>query len=151
MVLETLQTFRVMHTGGMITCDGELKLKKEEMYVPETLCNKMHFNSLVQVKYIYRRVPYSSNTGPAGINLQDGDEICFGGGTNGERLGRGPIPLLCNVQLAVARVLHMSGAAEVIMQLKQDSDDSDTPHACVTSDYFLDILDAKLLLQSIHV
>jgi hypothetical protein len=70
------------------------------------------------VKYIHRRVPYSSNVGPVGINLRDGDEICFGGGTKGERLGRGPLPLLCNVQLAMARALHMSGAAEAVMQLK---------------------------------
>jgi hypothetical protein len=103
------------------------------------------------VKYIYRRVPYSSNIGPVWIDLRDGDEIHFGHGTKGKRLGGGPLPLLCNVQLAVARVLHMSGAAEVIMQLKVDSDDSDTPHAYVASDYFLNILDAKLLLQSIYV
>jgi hypothetical protein len=42
------------------------------------------------------------------------------------------------------------------MQLKQDSDDSNIPlmpTSCVRclSDYFLDILDAKLLLQSIRV
>lgn len=103
------------------------------------------------MKYIYRRVPYSSDTGPAGINLRDGDEIHFGGGAKGDRHGGGPLPLLCNVQLAVARVLHMSGAAEVIMKLKEDSDDSDTPHAYLASDYFYDILNSKLLLQSIPV
>lgn len=78
------------------------------------------------MKYIYRRVPYSLNVSPALINLRDGDEIHFGRGTKGNKLGRGPIPLLCNVQLAVARVLRMSGAAEEVMQLRQDSDDSDT-------------------------
>lgn len=77
------------------------------------------------VKYIYRRVPYCSDVGPVGIDLRDGDEIQFGGGTKGERLGRGPLPLLCNIRLAMARALHMSGAAEVVMQLKVDSDDSD--------------------------
>jgi len=71
--------------------------------------------------------------------------------TKGERLGRGPLPLLCNVRLAMACVLHMSGAVEAVMQLKVDSKDSDTPHAYVASDYFLDILDTKLHLQSIHV
>jgi hypothetical protein len=111
----------------------------------------VHLTRFIKVKYIYRRVPYSPDAGPAGINLRDGDEIRFGGGVKGERLGRGPLPLLCNVQLAVARVLHMSGAAEVVMQLKRDADDSDTPHVYVASDYFRDILDAKLLLQSIHV
>ena len=68
----------------------------------------------------------------------------------GEAWG-GPLPLFCNVQLAVARVLYMSGVLEVVMQLRADSDDSDTPHAYVASDYFLDILDAKLHLQSIIV
>ena len=103
------------------------------------------------MKYIYRRVPYSPNVGPALINLRDGDEIHFGCGIKGEKLGGGPLPLFCNVQLAVARVLYMSGALEVVMQLRADSDDSDTPHAYVASDYFLDILDAKLHLQSITV
>ncbi|EDR03339.1 uncharacterized protein LACBIDRAFT_295301 [Laccaria bicolor S238N-H82] len=103
------------------------------------------------VKYVYRRVPYNPNVGPASINLRDGKEIHFGRGIKGERLGGGPLPLFCNVQLAVARVLRMSGAAEVVMQLRADSDDSDTPHAYVASDYFLDILDAKLHLQSIIV
>ena len=45
----------------------------------------------------------------------------------------------------------MSGAAEAFMQLKVDSDGSDTAHAYVASDYFVDILDANLLLQSICV
>jgi hypothetical protein len=103
------------------------------------------------VKYIFRRVPYDPDVGPVWINLRDGDEIHFGRGTNAERLDGGPLPLLCNVQLAVARVLRMSGAADVVMQLREDSDDSDIPHAYVASDYFLDILDAKLHLQSIIV
>ena len=103
------------------------------------------------MKYIYRRVPYSPNVGPALINLRDGDEIHFGCGIKGEKLRGGPLPLFCNVQLAVARVLYMSGVLEVVMQLRADSDDSDTPHAYVASDYFLDILDAKLHLQSIIV
>ena len=102
------------------------------------------------MKYIFWRVPHEPDEGPAGINLRDGDEIHFGGGTQGERLGGGPLPLLCNVQLAVARVLHMSGAAGVIMQLKADSDDSDIPHSYVASDYFLNVLDAKLLFWRVN-
>ena len=66
--------------------------------------------------------------------LWDGYEICFGGGT--KRLGRGPLPLFCNVQLAMACVLHMSRAAEAVMQLKVDADDSDTAYGYVASDYF---------------
>src|SRR5882724_1333489 len=123
-----------MHTRGMITCDGELKpVKKAKKYVPEATCTWCTLTRFIKVKYIYRRVPYSSEAGPAGINLRDGDEIRFGGGVKGETLGSGPLPLLCNVQLAVARVLYMSGAAEVVMQLKRDADDSDTPHVYVAS------------------
>lgn len=51
----------------------------------------------------------------------------------------------------MACVLHMSGAAEAVMELKVGSDGSDTAHAYVASDYFLDILAANLLLQSICV
>lgn len=49
----------------------------------------------------------------------------FGLGSGGLRLGGGPLPLLCNLHLAVARILKMSGAAEVIAQLMEDADDSD--------------------------
>ena len=73
-----------------------------------------------QVKYIYRRVPYSPEAGPASINPRDGDEIHFGDGEEAKKLGGGPLPLLCNVQLAVARVMHMSGAAEVIIQPREE-------------------------------
>jgi hypothetical protein len=103
------------------------------------------------VKYIFRRVPYSPKVGPASVTLQDGDEIHFGRGKDAKKLGGGPLPLLFNVQLAIACVLHMSGAAEVIRQLTEDADDSDFPHAYISSDYFYDILNSKLLLHSIHV
>ena len=136
----------------MTPCDGELKpYKKAKKYVPEATCMWYTLTRSIKVKYVYRRVPYSPEPGPAFINLRDGDEIRFGGGVKGETLGSGPLPLLCNVQLAMARVLHMSGAAEVVMQLNWDADDSDTPHVYVASDYFCDILHAKLLLQSIHL
>jgi len=55
--------------------------------------------------------------------------------------------LLCNLQLAVARVLKTSGAADIIGQLMEDADDSDFPHSFLASEYFCDILDAKLLLE----
>jgi len=99
------------------------------------------------VKYIYRRVPHTTARGPVSIRLRDGDEIKFGGGPDGERLGRGPLPLLCNLQLAVARALKMSGAAELIAQWKDDADDGDFPHIYVASEEFCRILDAQLLLS----
>jgi hypothetical protein len=128
-----------------MTSDGELKpLTPAEKYDLEALCTR---REVFQVKYIYRRVPYSPEAGPASINLQDGDEIHFGGGKEAKKTRKG---MLCNVQ-RVARMLHMSGAAEVIMQLREDTDDSDFPHAYIASHYFCDILNSKLLLQNIHV
>lgn len=83
--------------------------------------------------------------GPAYIRLRDGDEIRFG---QGEEKGiRGPSPALCNLQYAVARVLRMSGAAELIAQLKDDADDSDLPNYIASTD-FANILKSKLLLNS---
>ena len=57
----------------------------------------------------------------------------------------GPLPSLCNLQLALARVLKMSGAAELIAQIIEDGDDSDFPHVYVASPAFCDVLTAKLL------
>jgi hypothetical protein len=78
--------------------------------------------------------------------LQDGDEIRFGLGTDGEKLGVGPNPLLCNVQLAVARVLRVSGAAGLIELMRDDADDSDYPRSYIKSDQHANILTRKLLL-----
>jgi hypothetical protein len=100
-----------------------------------------------KVKYTYRRVPYTALSGPGFIKLHDGDEIVFGDGPEGARLGLGPNPLLCNLQLSVARVLRMSGAAEVISQMMDDGDDSDFPHVYVASQAFCNILTAKLLVS----
>jgi hypothetical protein len=79
-----------------------------------------------KVKYVYRRLPSSTRAGPGFIRLQDGDEIKFGEGPEASRLGSGPEPLLCNLQLAVARVLKTSGAAEMIMHWMEDGGDSVT-------------------------
>ena len=95
--------------------------------------------------YLYRRIPHSNEIGPGFILLRDGHQIPFGGGPESGRLGGGPNPRLCELQLAVARVFKMSGAAELITQIAEDADDSDFPHAYVASQAFCDILDAKLL------
>ena len=102
---------------------------------------------LFKVKYIFRNVPYCTGFGLGLIHLRDGDEIQFGVGPDGERLGRGPLPLLCNLQLTVAHVLKMSGAAELIAQWMEEADDSDFPHAYVASTDFCSILSAKLLVS----
>jgi hypothetical protein len=57
------------------------------------------------------------------------------------------LPLLCNLQLAVARVLKMSGAAELIAQVMEDADDIEFPHMYHASDDFTNILTAKLLIS----
>jgi hypothetical protein len=99
-----------------------------------------------KVKYIYRRVPYFPEKGPGFIRCCDGDQVVFGGGPEAARLGSGPNPSLCNLQLAVARVLRMSGAAEVITQMIKDGDDSDFPHVYIASPAFCNILTAQLQL-----
>ena len=77
--------------------------------------------------------------------MRDGDLITFGNGSEESQLGTGPYALLCNLQLAVARVLKMSGAAELIAQIIEDGDDSDFAHTYVASPAFCDVLDARLL------
>ncbi|KAH9975650.1 hypothetical protein BJV74DRAFT_888762 [Russula compacta] len=91
------------------------------------------------VKYIYRNVPSSAETLGI-IRLKDGDQIIFGGGPEAARLGFGPSPALCNLQLAVARALSMSGAAEVIAQIMDDGDDSDFHHIYIALPEFCNIL-----------
>jgi hypothetical protein len=41
----------------------------------------------------------------------------------------------------------MSGAADIIAELMDDADDSDLPHNFLASEYFCDILDAKLIIK----
>lgn len=106
-----------------------------------------HSDGNGKVKYIFRTIPPDPNRSPGFIRLREGDEITFGQGPKGEHLGPGPLPLLCNLQLAVARVLHMSGAAEIIAQLQDDADDTAFPRVYLVSEDFCHILDAKLLIS----
>ena len=85
--------------------------------------------------------------GPGFIALTEGDEIRFGGGLEGEQLKKGPIPRLCNLRLAVARVLKMSGAADIILKWKDEADDDGISRLQLDSDEFCDILSAKLSLS----
>jgi hypothetical protein len=43
--------------------------------------------------------------------------------------------------------MHMSGAADVILQWKDEANDDDIPHNFIVSEDFCDILNAKLLLS----
>jgi hypothetical protein len=127
--------------------NGELRHKKMVKSC-ESECWRAIIHLLVyKVKYIYRRIPQTTAVGPASIRLRDGDEIKFGEGPDGPRLGRGPSPILCNFHLAVARALNTSGAAELITQWKDEADDSDFPHVYLASEDFCRILDAQLLLS----
>ena len=116
-----------------------------KQYKPETRRVLMLLIQILKVTYIYRRIPLSTTAGPGFIRLRDGDPIAFGQGPEAERLGTGPLPLLCNLQLAVARVFSMSGAAELIAQIIEEGDDSDFAHIYVASPAFCDVLTAKLL------
>ena len=85
---------------------------------------------------------------PGIITLTEGDEVRFGGGLEGQQLNKGPIPRLCNLRLAVARVLKMNGAADIILKWKDEADDDGISHLQLASDEFCDILSAKLSLSS---
>jgi hypothetical protein len=60
----------------------------------EVSCVLTWLTSGSQVKYVYRRVPFFPGIGPSIIRLRDGDRIEFGQGSEGSRLGVGPLPLL---------------------------------------------------------
>ncbi|KAF8133266.1 hypothetical protein EV363DRAFT_1397502 [Boletus edulis] len=101
-----------------------------------------------EVKYIFRLVPTKPNIrGPGFITLKDGDEIQFGKGAEGKKLGNGPLPKLCNLQLAVARVLKTSGAADIILEWKDDADDDGCYRLFSASEEFRKMFDAKLFLS----
>ena len=125
---------------------GELRPRwKMKQYEPETQYVLKLLIQIFKVTYVYRRIPRSTTVGPGFICFRDGDAITFGEGPEAMRLGTGPLPLLCNLHLAVTRVLNMSGAAELIAQIIEEGDDSDFAHIYVASPAFCDILDAQLL------
>ena len=129
----------------MILYCGALRPRwKMRWYEPETRPVLKLLIRILKVTYIYRTIPKSTEIGPGLIRLRDGDSITFGNGPEGSQL-EGPCALLCNLQLAVARVLMMSGAAELIAQIMEDGDDSDFAHSYVASPAFCDVLDAQLL------
>jgi hypothetical protein len=113
-------------------------------YEPETWHVLKLLIRILKVTYTYRTIPKLTVIGPGLIRLHDGDSITFGNGPEGSQL-TGPYAVLCNLRLAVARVLRMSGAAELIAQIIEEGDDSDFAHIYVASPAFCDVLDAQLL------
>jgi len=103
-----------------------------------------------KVTYTFKMLSGDDSPAPGYIQLKHGEEIRFASGKAEDinKLGGGPLPALCNLQYAVARVLHMSGAADIITKWKDDADCSDLPHICIASTDFANILTAKLLLNS---
>src|ERR1700733_10166783 len=66
----------------------------------------------VKVTYTFRKLLRKNSPGPGLVKLKDGDGIQFGQGKaeDIEKLGGGPLPTLCNLRYAVARVFRVSGA-----------------------------------------
>ena len=58
------------------------------------------------------------------VKAQDGDEIVFGQGEDGDEIDR-PDPNICNLHLAIARVSAASGAADVFDRYLDDDDIDD--------------------------
>lgn len=54
--------------------------------------------------------------------------------------------MLCNLHLAVARVVRVSGAADIIAQWMDEADDTDLEHVYLAPEDFCNILTAKLQL-----
>jgi len=63
------------------------------------------------------------------------------------QLNKGPSPKICNLRLVVARVLKMSGAADLILKWKDEADDNGLSRLQIPSDEFCDILSARLHLS----
>lgn len=71
-----------------------------------------------QLTYRFREVVVRSPI----IRREDGDVISFNRGTNGTMID-GPNPAFCNLHLSIARVLHASGAADVIAEVYGDDEE----------------------------
>lgn len=96
-----------------------------------------------KIKYVYRCLVTLLEIVDM-INLKDGDLISFGQGPGGSEIDL-PLPGLCNLHLAIARVLRASGAADLISMIQADADDSDVSSASLQPEDFSRILTAKLL------
>ncbi|KAI9571790.1 hypothetical protein HD554DRAFT_2312089 [Boletus coccyginus] len=74
-----------------------------------------------EYKYIFREV---RNRCAATVRLEDGDEIVFRKGENGQMIDS-PDPSFCNLKLAIARVMYASGASDLIDEIYGDDDDDE--------------------------
>jgi hypothetical protein len=76
-------------------------------------------STLQWVRCIYRKLAASSTI----IHRSDGN---VNSGSNGGNID-GPDPEFCNLKLAIARVLHVCGAADIIVEIYRDNDDITQP------------------------
>ncbi|KAK9243166.1 hypothetical protein V1506DRAFT_581166, partial [Lipomyces tetrasporus] len=73
-------------------------------------------------QYQLRKVVESEARGPFISQCQDGEEVIFGTGPRGREIDL-PDGELFNIHLAIARVLHASGAGECINKILRDEED----------------------------
>ncbi|KAK9256571.1 hypothetical protein V1507DRAFT_382523, partial [Lipomyces tetrasporus] len=82
---------------------------------------------VIRVEYLNGRyrlrkiVPEDADEGPFMSHCRDGDQFIFGTGPQGNAVDL-PDGELFNIHLAIARVLHASGAGEVISNILQDEE-----------------------------
>ncbi|KAI9571792.1 hypothetical protein HD554DRAFT_2036683 [Boletus coccyginus] len=74
-----------------------------------------------EYKYIFREVRSGC---AATVRLEDGDEIVFRKGENGQMIDA-PDPSFCNLKLAIAHVMYASGASDLIDEIYGDDDDDE--------------------------
>ncbi|KAK9364824.1 hypothetical protein V1509DRAFT_572231, partial [Lipomyces kononenkoae] len=73
-------------------------------------------------RYALRKVVARRALGPFISRCQDGEELVFGNGPEGSIIDL-PDGELFNIHLAIANVLHASGAGEVIKKISQDEEE----------------------------
>lgn len=83
--------------------------------------NRPTLLTLWQWKYFYQEVRPEEVA--ATINLNEGQEIIFHLGPSGSEAIDKPDPGYCNIRLALARVMHACGAADIIAAMYGSDDD----------------------------
>ncbi|KAK9370742.1 hypothetical protein V1509DRAFT_616705 [Lipomyces kononenkoae] len=82
---------------------------------------------IIGIEYLYGQcrlrkiVPEEADEGPFMSHCQDGDQVIFGTGPQGNAVDL-PDGELFNIHLSIVRVLHASGAGEVINNILQDEE-----------------------------